>query len=1151
MSPSTSPDPREWEGLSERWPAHLQRAMGSCLRLACTLLGAEESAIARPGGPCLWTSHDQAEPRQPLDQSDGLILDMERLRWTLHLWPQAAKGRPGQERILADLSVQLSALLRAAQDAWELRIQQARVRTAIRAGTDWLWESDAQGRITWVTDSVSTHSGWPAERDLHQDLNSLYQRAPAPFTEQADTWSRALKQQSAFQEVVLIRKTAHGPLHVALSGHPVFDSQLRFMGYRGTARDLTRTLHERAQAHARERLLDLSLKGLDHPLIMVDDAGALLFANPAWHAFTQHWWPGAEGAGDDWPAMVRRLSQTASGLNEVQRERMAALLLQPRGDRSRQFELTLQHRCWSWNTHPLDGGRVMHMVRDISAHKRTQQALLKNAQVLSVAEAKSRAILAALPDAWVVMSSSLQCVDACSAWLERAARDTTPLIGQAPEAWLPEASADTLRMAAGTVLATGTPQRISLHRDAPEGGVVRYEARLSLMPNAAVLVLLRDLTAWEQLEQERELLARIVEAEASLPILICDARQADMPIIYANPSFERLTGYMATEAMGRNCRFLQGDDRDQPGSERMRDALAKGEACTVLMRNYRKDGQAFLNELHLTPVRDAEDQLTHYMAVLSDQTERHRQAEALRLSEERMRFALDGSELGVCDWDLASGVAYFSEGWKALSGQADAATVGRIDNFWDHVDTQDRAQVRAQVIEHLKGHSAVFEMEHRLRRTDHSLIWVRNRGKVVQRDPSGLALRWVGTLADITTQRESEALEEERRSLALVSKSKSEFLSRMSHEMRTPLNAVIGFADLLRQEPGIQRQQLREYAGHIFHAGQHLLDLTNDVLDLQQTESGHLSLELQSVPLREALSHGWAMLAPLAARRRVRHALEVPEGAAAWADRRRLQQVLMNLLSNAIKYNREGGWVRLRAEQDASHWHLWVEDQGPGFRREDLKRLYQPFERLGKETSGIEGTGLGLLITRSLLQAMGGEILIDSETGGGARIRISLPVSPEGAAVPKLVPHGQGQTCAPADPIPQPPLRVLLVDDNPISALLLRESLQVFACVDWTEASELDAACAAAASQAFDLWVVDGQRSDVSPAELLAMLSSAAAVPTPAIVIGADEHEARRPGDLHWPRPLDMALMRTEFMAWLARHQAHACVRLPQGESAS
>ena len=268
-----------------------------------------------------------------------------------------------------------------------------------------------------------------------------------------------------------------------------------------------------------------------------------------------------------------------------------------------------------------------------------------------------------------------------------------------------------------------------------------------------------------------------------------------------------------------------------------------------------------------------------------------------------------------------------------------------------------------------------------------------------------------------------------------ANRAKSEFLSRMSHELRTPLNAILGFGQLLEMDALSERQA--EGVGHILRAGRHLLGLINEVLDISRIEAGRLSLSLEPVPVRETIAQAMQLVGPTATVLAVTLRVgAVDERLHVLADRQRLQQVLLNLLSNAVKYNRPRGTVTIGCERAGDERvRISVTDTGPGIAAEKLERLFVPFDRLGAEATGVEGTGLGLALSKSLVAAMSGTMDVRSEPGTGSTFSVELAVAsaPEAAGLAAVA--ADGPLAAPARP-----QTILYIEDN-LSNLRLVESI--------------------------------------------------------------------------------------------------------------
>jgi len=273
-----------------------------------------------------------------------------------------------------------------------------------------------------------------------------------------------------------------------------------------------------------------------------------------------------------------------------------------------------------------------------------------------------------------------------------------------------------------------------------------------------------------------------------------------------------------------------------------------------------------------------------------------------------------------------------------------------------------------------------------------------------------------------------------------ANQAKSAFLSSMSHELRTPLNAILGFAQILTSDtlPSTLEQK-KEFANHILKSGRHLLTLINEILDLAKVESGTITLSMEPVALADILLEVRTMIEPIAATRKVRALFPAVDGAVVMADRTRLKQVLLNLLSNAVKYNREEGAVVVSCEQSGpERLRLSVQDTGHGLNPEQLANLFQPFNRLGQEAGAQEGTGIGLVVTRRLVELMGGEIGVTSSPGVGSVFSIELAsTAPLASALPERGP--EAETAPSAPPTEGEPHLVLYVEDNPANLRLVEE----------------------------------------------------------------------------------------------------------------
>jgi PAS domain S-box-containing protein len=336
--------------------------------------------------------------------------------------------------------------------------------------------------------------------------------------------------------------------------------------------------------------------------------------------------------------------------------------------------------------------------------------------------------------------------------------------------------------------------------------------------------------------------------------------------------------------------------------------------------------------------------------------------------------------------------AYVSERCSAVFGVPAAALMADAAALLRRVHPDWRDRLRASLAASA-ARPGLWRLEFPIRRRDGADRWL--LGTASPQHQADGRIEWFGYIADVTDLRELEAASRARAAAEAASRAKTEFLSRMSHELRTPLNAVLGFAQLLdlSRTPPLAEAHRRPVQ-MIRQAGDHLLTMIGDLLDLTRIEAGELSLNVETVPLAALADECLALVQAQAAAAQVTLAAALPGDSAVHADRTRLKQVLLNLLSNAVKYNRPGGTVTLRVAApgpESPTLRLEVADTGVGIAPEHLARLFEPFQRGAHRYSAIEGTGIGLAVSKSLVELMGGRIDVHSTPGEGSRFVVELP----------------------------------------------------------------------------------------------------------------------------------------------------------------
>ncbi len=514
-----------------------------------------------------------------------------------------------------------------------------------------------------------------------------------------------------------------------------------------------------------------------------------------------------------------------------------------------------------------------------------------------------------------------------------------------------------------------------------------------------------------------------------------------------------------------------------------------------------------------------------------DVTDSRRVQRERDLLYDRMQLAAESLGLGIWDWDLLADTSVWNDQMHALYGRRREESGGRIWSDFVHPDDRERSQ--AMIMKAI-AETGQCDIEFRVVLPDGGVRWIASRGRV-QRDQVGVPVRMIGVSWDVTDKRLAEAALRDKEAAERTSQAKSELLSRVSHELRTPLNAILGFAQVLgldRKNPltPVQSDRVRQ----IESAGWHLLNLINEVLELSRIEAGRLSLSLTSVPLAGAIHESVELISSSAAQCNIAIELhfDAQTPATVRADPTRLKQVLLNLLSNAVKYNRDGGRIDIAIGRAGHAAQISVRDTGHGMSEQQLAQLFQPFNRLGFETSPIEGSGIGLTITRHLIELMGGRIEVTSRSGEGTEFRVRLPIeeelpaasSPSGTAVNTAIRPASTAT-------------VLYVEDNRSNRELVREVLALRPGIRLLEATSGTEGLALAASSLPDLALVDMRLPDMDGIELLRRLRAAVNGSVPCVVLSADAMPSDRARALqagfldYWTKPIVAA----EFLQALDR----------------
>jgi PAS domain S-box-containing protein len=618
-----------------------------------------------------------------------------------------------------------------------------------------------------------------------------------------------------------------------------------------------------------------------------------------------------------------------------------------------------------------------------------------------------------------------------------------------------------------------------------------------------------------------------------------------------NVGAERMLGYTAAEVVNRITPADISDPRElvarafalslelctsiAPGFEALVFKASRGIEDIYELTYIRKDGSRFPAVVSVTALRDAHHEILGYLLIGTDNSERKHVEELLRWTEESFRLMVESvTDCAIVMLNPDGRIVSWNSGAQRITGYRAEEIVGQYFSlFYPREEIERGAPQR-----HIDSVTDLgrFEDEGWRVRKDGSTFWA-NVVFTAIRDHDGNLRGFAQLTRDLTGARKVEAeltnakLVAEKANLA-----KSEFLSSMSHELRSPLNAILGFAQLLESDSPPPTPAQRESIGQILQAGWHLLKLIDEILDLVKVESGRVPMSPEPVSLGEVMLECRGMVEPQAKKHGI--VMTFPRFDVqkyVRADRIRLKQVLINLLSNAIKYNIKRGRVEVTCtESPPEKIRVSIRDTGAGLYPEQMAQLFQAFNRLGQEAGGEEGTGIGLVVAKQLVELMGGVIGVESTVGLGSVFWFELAR----ADAPHLSAEGASAETAPEPRVPAgEQVRTLLyVEDNPANLTLVEQIIARHPAIDLLTAVNGNSGVEMARLSRPDVILMDINLPGITGFEALAILRSdpaTAHIPVIAISANAMPRDIKRGLEAGFFRYITKPLKVDDFMEGL------------------
>jgi two-component system sensor histidine kinase/response regulator len=555
----------------------------------------------------------------------------------------------------------------------------------------------------------------------------------------------------------------------------------------------------------------------------------------------------------------------------------------------------------------------------------------------------------------------------------------------------------------------------------------------------------------------------------------------------------------------------------------------------------RKDGSGFPVELLIAP-RFENGNFIGVLLSYHDITHRREAQEKLKESEERLSIAINGTQSGVWDWFIEIDKVFISDSFATMLGFSQKElTPYSVDRWSEMLHPEDRQLSHDKLQQYLSGETSIYENTFRFKCKDGSWKWLLSRGEIVSYDTAMNPIRMTGIHTDISKLKQLEFdLQQAKDYAEQANQAKSDFLSSMSHELRTPLNAILGFSQLLTIDPELPLAEVQsESVNHIMKGGKHLLSLIEEVLQLSAIEAGKVKLDIQNISLSDVVEETILLTQTMAELKKVQVISSIPE-LFVKADELKLKQVLLNLVSNAIKYNCEAGNVTIDFSITRDNQiKINVIDTGIGIDENKQHMVFSAFNRLGQESSETEGTGIGLVVTKGLIELMHGSIGFDSQINKGTTFWIVLPLAETTNTEDLITDRYFANNTNPLNIGSSTVRHILYVEDNSENSDLMKGYFDMLPGLQLHTVETAESGIEILSQRPFDLILMDINLSGMDGVTLTKYVKSLRdSGHTPVIAITAnampeDIEKSEKIFDSYLTKPIDFQVLASEMRHYL------------------